>query len=118
MNKCASRKKASGAACVTTAGPGTLSGCCCLPRKRPTRTTRLCAWRRAQSSPPAFTTLRLPAANYIACDLELAERSAEPHQLQIGLEVVINLLAPNEPDRYFETGGRRYPLEWGGAVPA
>ena len=59
-----------------------------------------------------------PDGFWIACDLELAERSAEPHQLQIGLEVVINLLAPNEPDRYFETGGRRYPLEWGGAVPA
>lgn len=54
----------------------------------------------------------------IACDLELANRCAKPHQLQIGLEVVINLLARNEPDRYFETGGRRHPLEWAAAVPA
>jgi alpha-amylase len=34
------------------------------------------------------------------------------------LEIVINLLAPNEPDRFLEVGGKdgpsRQPLKWGG----
>ncbi len=39
-------------------------------------------------------------------------------KFQAGLEMVINLLAPNEPDRYIEVGGKdgssRFPLKWGG----
>jgi alpha-amylase len=38
--------------------------------------------------------------------------------MQVGLEVVLNLLAANEPDRYFESAGDRHPLSWGAAVPA
>lgn len=34
----------------------------------------------------------------------------------VGLEVVINLLAPNIADRYFEFSGARKPLEWSGVV--
>jgi alpha-amylase len=33
-----------------------------------------------------------------------------------GLEIVINLLAPNVPDRYFEYAGNRQPLAWSGVV--
>jgi alpha-amylase len=36
----------------------------------------------------------------------------------VGLEVVINFLAPSSPDRYFETHGQRYPLRWGATAPA
>jgi 4-alpha-glucanotransferase len=39
-------------------------------------------------------------------------------KFQAGLEMVINLLAPNESDRYIEVGGKdgnsRHPLKWGG----
>ncbi len=39
-------------------------------------------------------------------------------KFQAGLEIVLNLLAPNEPDRYFEMSGKpnrqRRPLGWGG----
>jgi 4-alpha-glucanotransferase len=39
-------------------------------------------------------------------------------QFQAGIEIVVNLLAPNEADRYFETGSasgaERHPLRWGG----
>jgi alpha-amylase len=34
----------------------------------------------------------------------------------VGLESVLNLLAPNVPDRYFEFGHGRKPLEWSGVV--
>ena len=33
-----------------------------------------------------------------------------------GMEVVVNLLAPNENNRYFEFGGARHPLGWMGAA--
>lgn len=39
-----------------------------------------------------------------------------PAQFALGLEVVVNLLAPNVPDRYIEAGDGRKPLEWGGTV--
>ncbi len=34
----------------------------------------------------------------------------------VGLEIVLNLLAPNISDRYFEFSGSRHPLEWSGIV--
>jgi alpha-amylase len=33
-----------------------------------------------------------------------------------GLEIVLNLLAPNVPDRYFEFAGKREALAWSGIV--
>lgn len=55
----------------------------------------------------------------VACDLALAHQSREPLKLQVGLELVLNLLAANEPDRYFETSsGDRHPLGWAAAIPA
>ena len=60
----------------------------------------------------------------IRCRVELAPkqtaasqaRSGAPTQFAMGLELVINLLAPNVPDRYFEFAGERKPLEWSGVV--
>jgi hypothetical protein len=44
--------------------------------------------------------------------------SAATLKFQAGLEIVLNLLAPNEGDRYFEVSGKRdrerHPLNWGG----
>ncbi len=37
--------------------------------------------------------------------------------INIGLEVVLNFLAPSAPDRFFESDGRRYPLRWSAAIP-
>ena len=59
----------------------------------------------------------------VACRLDLArlgsvlqEDGAAPRQFTVGLEIVMNLLAPNVPDRYFEFSGDRKPLEWSGVV--
>jgi alpha-amylase len=53
----------------------------------------------------------------VSCDVSLAWNG--PHtELQAGIEVVANLLAPHEPDRYFESGGKRHALSWAAAVPA
>ncbi len=54
----------------------------------------------------------------VSCELQLVNRSAGPLELRVGLEVIVNLLAATEPDRYFEAVGERHPLGWGAAVRA
>lgn len=60
----------------------------------------------------------------VACRLDLgpvdstlpAAGAVAPRQFTVGLEIVLNMLAPNVPDRYFEFSGGRQPLEWSGVV--
>lgn len=54
----------------------------------------------------------------VECSLLVSPLDPDAAQFQAGLEVVLNFLAPNEPNRYFEVGGERHSLNWGGAVPA
>ncbi len=54
----------------------------------------------------------------VTCELQLVNRSAAPLGLRVGLEVIVNLLAANEPDRYFEAADERHRLGWSAAVPA
>ncbi len=56
------------------------------------------------------------AACNVSCGLTLASGSAVPARIMVGLEMVLNLLAPNAPDRYFEVLGRRHALAWSGVV--
>jgi len=75
----------------------------------------------------AVKTLKFDVAEdgfSVSCRLDLsrtglAANPAEPVAplfFLVGLEAVVNLLAPNVPDRYFEFAGIRKPLEWSGAV--
>jgi hypothetical protein len=60
----------------------------------------------------------------VVCRLDLersgsesgAAETAAPLQFIVGLEIVLNMLAPNVPDRYFEFPGKRHPLAWSGVV--
>jgi hypothetical protein len=60
----------------------------------------------------------------VTCRLDLARTNPgpdavgtdAPSSFMVGLEVVLNLLAPNVPDRYFEFPSGREPLEWSGVV--
>ena len=52
----------------------------------------------------------------IACDLEITPRAAAA--VCIGVESVVNFLAPDAPDRYIESQGKRHPLRWQGTAPA
>jgi 4-alpha-glucanotransferase len=45
-----------------------------------------------------------------------AEGPVPPVRFLAGLEIVLNLLAPHEPDRYFEFAGEHHPLGWSGVV--
>jgi 4-alpha-glucanotransferase len=57
----------------------------------------------------------------VTCGLKLGRSNATaatapPLYFTVGLEMVLNLLAPNISDRYFEFAGRREPLEWSGII--
>ena len=63
-------------------------------------------------------SLRPTSAGFdIACDVSLRRTGPGIASVNIGIEVVINFLAPSAPDRYFESDGRRFPLRWAAAVP-
>ena len=60
----------------------------------------------------------------VVCHLDLSRPGSVAHaapspatmQFTVGLEIVVNLLAPNAPDRYFEFPAGRRTLAWGGVV--
>ncbi len=54
----------------------------------------------------------------IICEVILRRHAPGTAAVNIGIEAVINLLAPANPDRYFEWDGQRYPLRWTAAVAA
>ncbi len=66
----------------------------------------------------AFSLRRGDRGFEIACDLEVKRTAQGTASVNIGVEVVVNFLAPSAPDRYFESGGQRFPLRWSAAVPA
>jgi 4-alpha-glucanotransferase len=70
------------------------------------------------SARKTFSFRRTKAGFDIACDISVQRVAQVAASVNIGVEVVVNFLAPSAPDRYFESGGKRFPLRWSGAVPA
>lgn len=58
-----------------------------------------------------------PAGFDIICDLAVWRNGPGTVSIYIGIEVVVNFLAPAMPDRYFESDGQRFPLRWTAALP-
>jgi 4-alpha-glucanotransferase len=54
----------------------------------------------------------------VSCALEVSAAGSQPLRAFLGLELVLNFLAPTAPDRYFEAQGERQSLRWAAAVPA
>jgi 4-alpha-glucanotransferase len=54
----------------------------------------------------------------ITCDLSIKHQTPPPAQMFVGIELVVNLLAPDAPDRYVDVAGKRESLRWAGAAPA
>ncbi len=52
----------------------------------------------------------------IGCDLEISP--SKDATVNIGVETVLNFLAPDAPDRFIETHGEQHNLRWSGAAPA
>ncbi|HKN59789.1 MAG TPA: alpha-amylase/4-alpha-glucanotransferase domain-containing protein [Candidatus Acidoferrales bacterium] len=65
-----------------------------------------------------FAVASTPEGFEIVCEV-IVKRTAEgAAAVNIGIESVVNFLAPSVPDRYFESSGQRFPLRWSAAVPA
>jgi 4-alpha-glucanotransferase len=69
---------------------------------------------------PAQKTLSFlptPDGFDIVCDVTLRRNAPGAASVAVGIEVVVNFLAPSAPGRYFESDGKRFPLRWGSVVP-
>ena len=53
----------------------------------------------------------------VDCASELSLSGASAFRGQVGIEVILNFLAPDQPDRFFEVAGSRHPLRWTAALP-
>jgi hypothetical protein len=60
-----------------------------------------------------------PAPNgfEVACEMTLKFKETLEQPVAVGIESVINLLAPTEPDRFFETPAGRQNLRFSGVLP-
>ncbi len=52
----------------------------------------------------------------VACDLEISSEVAAT--VQVGIETVLNFLAPDVPDRFIEAHNEKHTLRWSAAIPA
>jgi 4-alpha-glucanotransferase len=82
------------------------------------------AWLGDKSASSAEATITkhfslgpAPRGCEVACELRVKFKSAIAKSIAIGLESVVNLLAPDAPDRFFETPDGPQNLRFSGAVP-
>ncbi len=66
----------------------------------------------------SFSFSRADNVCEIACDLVLTHSYPDPVRLRLGLEIILNLLAASESDRYFESDGAHHPLSFSGELAA
>ena len=64
-----------------------------------------------------FAFSRTPAGFEITCSLKVRRSAPGAASVYVGLESIVNFLAPSAPDRYFEIDGQRYPLRYSAVVP-
>jgi hypothetical protein len=65
----------------------------------------------------AFSFVRTAEGFDLVCDLKVERKARGTAGVNVGLETIVNFLAPAAPDRYFESDGKRFPLRWTAAVP-
>ncbi len=64
-----------------------------------------------------FTFGPAPRGCEVACEVSLKLKEPLEKPVAIGIESIINLLAPTEPDRFFETPAGRQNLRFSGKLP-
>jgi 4-alpha-glucanotransferase len=76
-----------------------------------------------RENPPRLTIRKhfvfgpAPKGCEISCDINLSVSSPLARSPRIGVESAINFLAPDEPDRFFETPSGRQNLRFSGSLP-
>jgi alpha-amylase len=58
-----------------------------------------------------------PRGCEVACEVELTSNSTLRSPLAVGIEMIVNFLAPGQPDRFFETPSGPRTLRYSGEVP-
>jgi hypothetical protein len=64
-----------------------------------------------------FTFGPAPRGCEVACEVSLKLKEPLDKPVAIGIESIVNLLAPTEPDRFFETPAGRQNLRFSGVLP-
>jgi hypothetical protein len=64
-----------------------------------------------------FTFSPAPSGFEAACEITLKFKETLEKPVAVGIESIINLLAPTEPDRFFETPAGKKNLRFSGALP-
>ncbi len=93
------------------------AGCYGVARTSPTRVSLASEENADWAAEKTFSFAPTPAGFDIVCNLALRRTASENTSVCVGLELVLNFLAPTEPDRYFESDGQRFPLRWTAARP-
>ncbi len=83
----------------------------------PTQVTLLSEASADWSAEKTFSFANSAAGFGILCDLTLRRTAAGSASVYVGIEAVLNFLAPTSHDRYFESGGERQPLRWSAVAP-
>jgi alpha-amylase len=55
---------------------------------------------------------------HLNCTSRLTSANSQARAALVGVEIVLNFLAPREQNRYFELPAGRRPLSWSAAVPS
>jgi len=67
-----------------------------------------CHW----SASKTLSFYATPSGFGVVCDVSLQRNAEGTASINVGIETVVNFLAPSSPDRYFESDGKRLPLRW------
>ena len=65
-----------------------------------------------------FSLAPAPSGFEVACEITLKLKECVEKPVAVGIESIINLLAPTEPDRFFETPSGPANLRFSGVLPA
>ena len=65
-----------------------------------------------------FSFERTAGGFEVTCALKIVRTGPGEATVQIGLETIVNFLAPAATDRYFDANGERFPLRWTSSTTA
>ena len=89
----------------------------CVSKLSPTRVTLASEDSRDWLAEKTLSFVPTAAGFDIVCDVALRRTAPGTASVRLGIEVVVNFLAPSAPDRYFESDGQRFPLRSAAALP-
>jgi alpha-amylase len=81
------------------------------------------AWHGQDDSGPRLSVSKLfsfgpaPRGCEVACEVKISVPAALDRPLAVGIESVLNFLAPTEPDRFFQTPSGPQNLRFSGCIP-